>query len=180
MSSSLICAGGFCSDVSRDVCYCAWNKESAPRRIGRVTFPLFLLGLWKAICWRRGILCFNASTISVEFNYRCNFFFSLGRGCLILKGLILNGMEIDSINCMCGGIKDKGKWNVTGSFWCCWERLVKLKVIPDIGIQASSLDNIANSRCTERSVSGILFLIKRSFLFLSHCMLLKAAVAFFG
>lgn len=109
--------GGFCSDVSRDVCYCAWNKESAPQRIGRVTFPLFLLGLWKAICWRRGILCFNACTITVEFNYRCIFFlfffFSFGRGCLILKALILNGMEIDSINCMCGGMKDKEKWNVT-------------------------------------------------------------------
>lgn len=34
-----------CSDVSKDVCFCAWNKESAPQRIGRVTFPLFLVGL---------------------------------------------------------------------------------------------------------------------------------------
>lgn len=39
-------------------------------------------------------------------------FFSFGRRCLILKALILNGMEIDSINCMFGGMKDKQKLNV--------------------------------------------------------------------
>lgn len=62
-SSSLI---WFCSDVSRDVCYCAWMKESAPQRIGRVTYPQFLPCLWKAICWRRGILCFSACTITLN------------------------------------------------------------------------------------------------------------------
>ncbi len=33
------------SDVPSDVCYCARNKESARLGIGRLTFPLFLVGL---------------------------------------------------------------------------------------------------------------------------------------